>query len=108
MHYSYVVCNDDILRPCMRPLYGQVRHVTPRGSPGRDTLLEPLSISSLFSYPIIARHVYISCLSSQKATLANLIELEKVDFDIILGMYWLHSRYESVDYRTRIVWFSSI
>ena len=28
-----------------------------------------------------------------------------VDFDVILGMDWLHSYYESVDCRTRIVHF---
>ena len=28
-----------------------------------------------------------------------------IDFDVILGMDWLHSCYASVDYRTRIVHF---
>ncbi|WMV45742.1 hypothetical protein MTR67_039127, partial [Solanum verrucosum] len=41
----------------------------------------------------------------QKVTSADLIELEMVDFDIILGMDWLHSCYASVDCRTRIVHF---
>ena len=42
---------------------------------------------------------------SQKVTSADLVELEMVDFDVILGMGWLHSCYASVDCRTRIVRF---
>ncbi|KAF3633980.1 hypothetical protein FXO38_14860 [Capsicum annuum] len=35
---------------------------------------------------------------------SNLIELDMVDFDIILGMDWLHSCYASIDCRTRRRW----
>lgn len=37
--------------------------------------------------------------------MANLVELDMVDFDVILGMDWLHVSYASVDCRTRVVKF---
>ena len=37
--------------------------------------------------------------------IADLIELDMVDFDIILVMNWLHSCYASIDCRTRVVKF---
>ena len=33
--------------------------------------------------------------------MTDLIELDMVDFDVILGMDWLHACYASVDYRTQ-------
>ncbi|KAH0709559.1 hypothetical protein KY284_010986 [Solanum tuberosum] len=55
----------------------------------------------------MARRVYRNCpvIVSQKVTSADLVELEMVDFDVILGMDWLHSCYASVNCRTRIVHF---
>ncbi|KAF3622660.1 RNA-directed DNA polymerase -like protein [Capsicum annuum] len=41
----------------------------------------------------------------QKATSADLVELEMIDFDVILGMDWLHSCYATVDCINRIVQF---
>ncbi|KAH0671258.1 hypothetical protein KY285_025475 [Solanum tuberosum] len=72
-----------------------------------ETLSEPFSVSTLVGDPVIARGVYRNCpvTVSQKVTSADLVELEMVDFDIILGMDWLHSCYASVDCRTRIVRF---
>ena len=40
-----------------------------------------------------------------RVILADLIELDMVDFDLILGMDWLHSCYASIDYCTRVVKF---
>ncbi|KAH0719580.1 hypothetical protein KY285_015611 [Solanum tuberosum] len=72
-----------------------------------ETLSEPFSISTPVGDPVIARRVYKNCpvTVSQKVTSAHLVELEMVDFDIILGMDWLHSCYASVDCRTSIVRF---
>ncbi|MCQ8082150.1 hypothetical protein NP492_23805, partial [Salmonella enterica] len=72
-----------------------------------ETLSEPFSVSTPVGDPVIARRVYKNCpvTVSQKVTSADLVELEMVDFDIILGMDWLHSCYASVDCRTRIVRF---
>ena len=35
--------------------------------------------------------------------MANLVELDMVDFNVILGMDWLHACYASLDCRTRVV-----
>ena len=40
-----------------------------------------------------------------RVLLADLIELDIVDFDVILGMDWLYSCYVSIDCRTRVVKF---
>ena len=37
--------------------------------------------------------------------MVDLVELDMVDFDVILGMDWLHACYASVNYRTRVVKF---
>ena len=34
--------------------------------------------------------------------MADLIELEMVDFNVILGMDWIHVFYASIDCRTRL------
>ena len=72
-----------------------------------ETLWEPFSVLTLVGDQVISRRVYRNCpvTVSQKVTSADLVELEMVDFDVILGMDWLHSCYASVDYRTRIVHF---
>ena len=72
-----------------------------------ETHLQPFSVSTPVGDLVIARRVYINCpiIVSQKVTFENLVELEMVDFDVILGMDWLHSSYASVNCRTRIVRF---
>ena len=42
---------------------------------------------------IVARQVYRNCLViiSPKVTIVDLVELEMMDFDVILDMDWLHS-----------------
>ena len=37
--------------------------------------------------------------------MVDLVELNMVDFDVILGMDWLHACYASLDCRTRVVKF---
>ena len=58
-------------------------------------LSEPFSIFTPVGDPIISRRAYKNCLVtvSQKVTSANLVDLKIIDFDIILGMDWLHSCY---------------
>ncbi|WMV45510.1 hypothetical protein MTR67_038895, partial [Solanum verrucosum] len=72
-----------------------------------ETLSEPFLVSTPIVDPVIARRVYKNCIVtvSQKVNSADLVDLEMVDFDIILGMDWLHSYYASIDCRTRIVRF---
>ena len=71
------------------------------------TLSEPFSVFNPVGDLVIARRVYINCriTVSQKITSANLVELEMVDVNVILGMDWLYSCYASVDCRSRIIRF---
>ena len=34
------------------------------------------------------------------------VELYMIDFDVILGMYWLHACFASIDCRTRLIKFN--
>ena len=72
-----------------------------------ETLSEPFSVSTPVGDPVITRRLYKNCpvSVSDKVTLADLVELEMVDFDVVLRMDWLHSCYALVDCRTRIVRF---
>ena len=51
-------------------------------------LSEPFSVSTPFGESILAKRVYRNCPAdfSHKSTMTNLIELDMVDFDVILGM----------------------
>ena len=53
-----------------------------------ETLSEPFSVSTPVRDPVIARRVYRNCpvTVSQKVTSADIVELEMVDFDVILGI----------------------
>ena len=37
---------------------------------------------------------------SHTVILVDFVELDMLDFDVILGMYWLYSLYSSIDCRT--------
>ncbi|KAH0641167.1 hypothetical protein KY285_037753 [Solanum tuberosum] len=69
-----------------------------------EKLSEPFSVSTLVGESILAERVYRDCsiFVNHKSTMADLIELYMVDFDVILGMDWLHACYASVDCRTRV------
>ena len=41
-----------------------------------------------------------------RSTYVKLVELDMVDFDVILGMDLLHACFDSIDYRTRVVKFN--
>ena len=73
----------------------------------QETLSELFSVATPVIDPVIVRWVYKNCpvIVSQKVTLADLLELEMIDLNVILGMDWLHSCYAFVDCRTRIVRF---
>ncbi|KAH0679031.1 hypothetical protein KY284_020116 [Solanum tuberosum] len=69
-----------------------------------DILPERLCVSTPVGESILAERVYRDCPVSinHKSTMADLVELDMVDFDVILGMDWLHACYASLDYRTRV------
>ncbi|XP_070005951.1 uncharacterized protein [Nicotiana sylvestris] len=64
---------------------------------------EPFSVSTLVGESILAARVYRSCIVMVRCrdTMADLIELGMVDFDVIMGMDWLHSCFAKLDYHTR-------
>ncbi|KAH0683010.1 hypothetical protein KY289_020762 [Solanum tuberosum] len=72
-----------------------------------EKLCEPFSVSTLVGESILAKRVYHDCDISinHKNTMVDLVELDMVDFDVILGMDWLHACYASIDCRTRVVRF---
>lgn len=76
---------------------------------GRTSKLlnKPLAVSTPTGESIIARRVYCDCIVTicDRDTLADLIELEMVEFDVIMGMDWLASCYATVDCRTKRVYF---
>ncbi|KAH0709554.1 hypothetical protein KY284_010981 [Solanum tuberosum] len=72
-----------------------------------EKLCEPFCVSKPVGEFFLADRVYRDCPVSvnHKDTMADLIELDMVDFDVILGMDWLHACYASIDCRTRVVKF---
>ncbi|KAH0773630.1 hypothetical protein KY290_010767 [Solanum tuberosum] len=72
-----------------------------------EELVEPFSVSTPVGDSVVAKRVYRSCpiSLSHKVTLVDLIELDMLDFDVILGIDWLHAYYASIDCRTRVVKF---
>ena len=70
-------------------------------------LCEPYCVSTLIRESILTKRVYPDCPISinQKNIMTDLVELEMVDFDVILGMDWLHACYASIDCKTRVVKF---
>uniref|UniRef100_M1E0X7 Gag-pol polyprotein n=1 Tax=Solanum tuberosum TaxID=4113 RepID=M1E0X7_SOLTU len=72
-----------------------------------ERLLERFIVSTLVDESILVESVYHYCVISinHKDTMADLVELDIVHFDVILGMDWLHACYASVDCRTRVVKF---
>ena len=72
-----------------------------------STFVTHFSVSTHVGESIIAERVYRDYLLSinHKSTMVDLIELDIVDFNVILGMDWLYAHYASVNFRTRVVKF---
>jgi len=70
---------------------------------GPKYILDPFSISTPMGDSVVARRFNRGCVVNVgvRETLVDLIELDVLDFDVILGMDWLHSCYASLDCRTR-------
>ncbi|XP_070054493.1 uncharacterized protein [Nicotiana tomentosiformis] len=72
-----------------------------------EKLCEPFEVSTLVGESVIARCIYrrYPVKVYYRLTVADLVELEMVDFDVIMGMDWLESSYATVGCRTKIVSF---
>ena len=57
---------------------------------------------------VVAKIVYRNCpiMLHNIVNHVKLVELDMFDFDIILGMDWLHASFASIDCRTRVVKFN--
>ncbi|XP_059307043.1 uncharacterized protein LOC132058603 [Lycium ferocissimum] len=73
-----------------------------------EPLLEPFAVDTPSGVPVIASRVYRNCVVVIKGreTMADLYELEMVDFDVIMGMDWLSACYANVDCRHKLVRFA--
>ena len=63
-----------------------------------EILLEPYSVYNLVGESIVASRVFRGCPISimHHVIPCDLVELEMVDFDIILRMDWLHAAYANI------------
>ena len=73
----------------------------------KELLVKPFEVSTPIGESIIASRVYRNYIVSicDRDTLAYLVELYMVYFDVITGMDWLDSCYATVDCRSKIVHF---
>ncbi|XP_070046910.1 uncharacterized protein [Nicotiana tomentosiformis] len=72
-----------------------------------EQLHESFSVSTPIGESIVVAQVYRDCVVMVRGrdTMANLIELGMVDFDVIIGMNWIYSCFANIDCRTRTVRF---
>jgi len=72
-----------------------------------EIITKPILVSTPVGYSIVAQKVYKKCPITvlHRVLLDDHIELDMVDFDMILGMDWLYSSYAFIDCRTRVVKF---
>ncbi|XP_070036692.1 uncharacterized protein [Nicotiana tomentosiformis] len=72
-----------------------------------EQIYEPFSVSTPVGEYIVAAQVYRDCVITLRGqdTMADLIELGIVDFDVIMGIDWLYSCFAKLDCRTRTVRF---
>ena len=67
-----------------------------------DILHEPFIVSTLVGKSVVAKRVYRNCpiMFPNRVSYVEL-ELDMLDFDVILGMDWLHDFFASIGCRTR-------
>ncbi|XP_070053600.1 uncharacterized protein [Nicotiana tomentosiformis] len=100
-HNAYAIIDPSLTFSYMTPNFAINLELEP------EQLSEPFLVSTQVGESVEATRVYRGCIVSVQArsTEANLIELEMVDFDVIMGMDWLSSCYATLDYHAKIVRF---
>ncbi|XP_070017960.1 uncharacterized protein [Nicotiana sylvestris] len=73
----------------------------------KPKLVKPFEVSTPVGDSVIAKQVYRGCIIvvHGRSTVADLIELDMVEFDFIRGMDWLASCHANVDCSSKIVRF---
>ncbi|XP_070046271.1 uncharacterized protein [Nicotiana tomentosiformis] len=68
---------------------------------------EPFFVSTPVGESILVARLYRDCVVTLRGrdTVADLIELRMVNFDVMMGMDWLYSCFAKLDFRTRTVRF---
>ncbi|XP_060168953.1 uncharacterized protein LOC132599707, partial [Lycium barbarum] len=69
--------------------------------------IEPFEVATPIGDYIVANQVYKNCsvLVCDRDTKADLVELDMIEFDVIMGMDWLASCYAHVDCQNKVVRF---
>ncbi|XP_070056499.1 uncharacterized protein [Nicotiana tomentosiformis] len=75
----------------------------------KPELVKPFEVSTPIGDSVVVKRVYRGCIIvvHSRSTVADLIELDMVEFDVIMGMDWLASCHANVDCRSKIVRFQS-
>ena len=62
-------------------------------------------VSTPVGEPVVAKRVYRNCpiMLPNRVSYVDLVELDILYFDVILGMDWLHACFASIGCRTRVV-----
>ncbi|KAH0636267.1 hypothetical protein KY290_036703 [Solanum tuberosum] len=94
----YALLDPNATLSFVTPLMAMIFDVLP------EKLEEPFSMSTPVGDSVVAKRVYRSCpiSSSHKVTLVELVELDILDFDFILGMGLLYACFACIDCRTRV------
>ncbi|XP_070045506.1 uncharacterized protein [Nicotiana tomentosiformis] len=100
-HYGYALIDPGTTLSCITPFVAGKFGIVP------EILSDPFAVSTPVAESIIARRLYqgytVSVRSHQ--TSADLVELEMLDFDAIMGMDWLAACYATIDCRAKIARF---
>jgi len=95
----YVLMDPDLSFSYVTPLVAVNFEMDP------ELIFEIILVCTLVGESVIAKRVYKKCPIAifHWVMYADLIVLDMVDFDIILGMDWLHSCYAYIDCRASVV-----
>ena len=100
--YIYALLDSSSTLSFVTPLISKKFEILP------DILNEPFIVTYPVGEMVVAKTVYrnFPIMFPNKVTYVELVELDKFDFDVILGMNWLHSCFASIDCRTWVVKFN--
>ncbi|XP_070002618.1 uncharacterized protein [Nicotiana sylvestris] len=96
-HDVYALIDLGSTLSCITPFVARKFGIVPK------MLSDPFAVSTPVGESIIARQVYRGCTISVcgRQTSVNLVKLEMLDFDAIMGMDWLAACYATVDCRAK-------
>ncbi|XP_075097797.1 uncharacterized protein LOC142175124 [Nicotiana tabacum] len=97
-HNAYAIMDQGLTFSYVTPYFAINLGLEP------EQLSEPFLVSTPVGKSVRVTRVYRGCIVSiqGRSTEADLIELEMVDFDVIMSMDWLSSYYAMLDYRAKI------